>query len=238
MRIDVITLFPGLLEAAGQESILRRAIESGRMTFRTHQLRDYARDRHKTVDDRPYGGGPGMVLKCEPLVEAIEAVQAMAEKAPVRLLSPGGRTFDQAMAWEFSRASRLIFVCGHYEGVDQRVIDHWIDEEVSIGDFVLANGAVAALAIVDAVVRLLPGVLGNAESVLHESFEDALLEGPQYTRPAVFQGWGVPEILLSGDHAAIRRWRRHRAEEKTRRVRKDLWEKRGKGEGDEPNRAD
>ncbi|MDD4933283.1 MAG: tRNA (guanosine(37)-N1)-methyltransferase TrmD [Methylacidiphilaceae bacterium] len=238
MRIDVITLFPGLLEAAARESILSRAIESGRLIFRTHQLRDYAHDRHKTVDDRPYGGGPGMVLKCEPLVEAIETVQALAETAPVRLLSPGGRRFDQAMAWELSRASRLIFVCGHYEGVDQRVIDHWIEEEVSIGDFVVANGAVAALAVVDSVVRLLPGVLGNAESVLHESFEDALLEGPQYTRPAVFQEWAVPEILLSGDHAAILRWRRRMAEEKTRRVRKDLWERRGKGESDEPNRAD
>jgi tRNA (guanine37-N1)-methyltransferase len=238
VRIDVITLFPGLLEAAARESILGRAIESGRLVFRAHQLRDYAHDRHKTVDDRPYGGGPGMVLKTEPLVEAIESVQAMAQRAPVRLLSPGGRRFDQAMAWELSRAPRLIFVCGHYEGVDQRVIDHWIDEEVSIGDFVVANGAVAALAIVDSVVRLLPGVLGNAESVLHESFEDALLEGPQYTRPAVFQEWGVPEILLSGDHAAISRWRRRMAEEKTRRVRKDLWECRGKGESDEPNRAD
>ncbi|WP_018290185.1 tRNA (guanosine(37)-N1)-methyltransferase TrmD [Verrucomicrobium sp. 3C] len=238
MRIDVITLFPGLLEAAARESILSRAIESGRLVFRAHQLRDYAHDRHKTVDDRPYGGGPGMVLKTEPLVEAIESVQAMAQRAPVRLLSPGGRRFDQAMAWELSRAHRLIFVCGHYEGVDQRVIDHWIDEEVSIGDFVVANGAVAALAIVDSVVRLLPGVLGNAESVLHESFEDALLEGPQYTRPAVFQEWGVPEILLSGDHAAISRWRRRMAEEKTRRVRKDLWERGEKGESNEPNRED
>ncbi|QSR85500.1 tRNA (guanosine(37)-N1)-methyltransferase TrmD [Methylacidimicrobium sp. B4] len=238
MRIDVITLFPALLEAAARESILGRAIGSGRLDFHVHQLRDYARDRHRTVDDRPYGGGPGMVLKCEPLVEAIEAVQALAEKAPIRLLSPGGRTFDQAMAWEFSRAPRLIFVCGHYEGVDQRVIDHWVDEEVSIGDFVVANGAVAVLPIIDAVARLLPGVLGNAESVLHESFEDALLEGPQYTRPAVFREWGVPEILLSGDHGAIGRWRRSMAEEKTRRVRTDLWERRGKGESDERNRAD
>lgn len=238
MRIDVITLFPALLEAAARESILGRAIGSGQLVLRVHQLRDYARDRHKTVDDRPYGGGPGMVLKCEPLVEAIEAVQAMAEKARVLLLSPGGRTFDQAMAWEFSRASRLIFVCGHYEGVDQRVIDHWVDEEISIGDFVVANGAVAALAIIDAVARLLPGVLGNAESVLQESFEDALLEGPQYTRPALFRGLGVPEILLSGDHEAIRRWRLRMAEEKTRRVRADLWEKKEKGKSHERDRAD
>lgn len=238
MRIDVITLFPALLEAAARESILGRAIGSGRLVLRIHQLRDYARDRHKTVDDRPYGGGPGMVLKCEPLVEAIEAVQAMAEKAPVLLLSPGGRTFDQSTAWEFSRASRLIFVCGHYEGVDQRVIDHWVDEEISIGDFVVANGSVAALAIVDAVARLLPGVLGNSESVLQESFEDALLEGPQYTRPAVFRGWAVPEILLSGNHGAIRRWRRCKAEEKTRRVRADLWRRREKGENDERDRTD
>ena len=223
MRIDVITLFPAMLEAVAQETILGRAQQAGKVQIVAHQLRDYAFDKHRIVDDRPYGGGPGMVLKCEPLFAAVEDVRAKApEKGRVILLSPGGRVFTQRVAEELSREPRLILVSGHYEGVDQRVIDQLIDEELSIGDYVLTNGTVPAMVVIDAVVRLLPGVLGNEASAGNDSFSEGMLEGPQYTRPPEFLGSKVPEILLSGDHARIKAWRQACAEEKTAQVRPDL----------------
>lgn len=222
MRIDVLTLFPEILQGSLPHSILGRAEREKKVELHLHQLRDYAIDKHRIVDDRPYGGGPGMVLKCEPLVRAIEAIQAMAEKAHVIYLTPGGRVFKHSVAQEFSQKSRLLLLCGHYEGIDQRVIDDWVDEEISIGDYVLSNGAVAALAVIDATVRLLPGVLGNEESAGYDSFSEGVLEGPQYTRPEEFQGKRVPEILLGGDHAKIRDWRQQESLKKTESVRPDL----------------
>ncbi|MES2309853.1 MAG: tRNA (guanosine(37)-N1)-methyltransferase TrmD [Verrucomicrobiota bacterium] len=222
MRIDVLTLFPEILGGALPHSILGRASREKKVEFHLHQLRDYALDKHRIVDDRPYGGGPGMVLKCEPLVRAIEAIQSLGERAHVIFMSPGGRKFDQKIAQEFSERRRLLILCGHYEGIDQRVIEGWVDEEISIGDYVLSNGAVAALAVIDATVRLLPGVLGNEESAGDDSFSQGQLEGPQYTRPEEFQGRKVPEILLGGDHGKIREWRLAQGREKTKLRRPDL----------------
>jgi tRNA (guanine37-N1)-methyltransferase len=223
LRIDILTLFPEILRIPLGESILGRAQRQGLAEIHLHQLRDYTIDKHRTVDDRPYGGGPGMLLRCEPIFAAVTAIQAMAP-APGRviLLSPSGRLFRQAVAQELQQQERFILICGHYEGVDQRVLDHLIDEELSIGDYVLSNGAVAALVVVDAVVRLIPGALGNEESAGQDSFTEALLEGPQYTRPPEFNTWPVPPILLSGNHAEIAQWRRQEAEQKTTRVRPDL----------------
>ncbi|MDE1171964.1 MAG: tRNA (guanosine(37)-N1)-methyltransferase TrmD [Verrucomicrobium sp.] len=216
MRIDVITLFPAMIEAVARETILGRAQKGGRTEIVAHQLRDYATDKHRTVDDRPYGGGPGMVLRCDVMASALQDVQGKAP-APGRviLLSPGGRTLTQEVARELSAHPRLVFLSGHYEGVDQRVADHLVDEELSIGDYVLTNGTLAALVVIDAVVRLLPGVLGNEASAGSDSFSEGLLEGPQYTRPPEFNGWKVPEILLSGHHGQIEAWRKGLAEEKT-----------------------
>ncbi|HEY8965001.1 MAG TPA: tRNA (guanosine(37)-N1)-methyltransferase TrmD [Candidatus Methylacidiphilales bacterium] len=223
MRIDVITLFPGMLEGAVRETILGRAQEAGLAEVHLHQLRDYAAGKHRIVDDRPYGGGPGMVLKCEPVFAAVEAVRAMDPRpGKVVLMSPGGKVFNQALAAEWSALDRLILLSGHYEGLDERIVQNLVDEEVSIGDYVLTNGTVAAMVVIDAVVRLLPGVLGNGESAGSDSFSDGLLEGPQYTRPPEFRGWTVPEILLSGDHGKIAEWRKDCAERKTARVRPDL----------------
>lgn len=220
MRIDILSLFPRIAEAAFGESILRRAREKGLATLNSYNLRDWAPDKHKTADDLPYGGGPGMVLKCEPIFPAVEALRTPGSR--VVLMSPAGRRFDQSMAGELARAEHLILLCGHYEGVDQRVIEHLVDEELSIGDYVLTNGAIAAVIVADALVRLIPGVLGDAASATDDSFAKGLLEFPQYTRPVEFRGWRVPEVLLSGHHAEIARWRREQAMEKTRRVRPDL----------------
>ncbi|CAF0704438.1 tRNA (guanosine(37)-N1)-methyltransferase TrmD [Candidatus Methylacidithermus pantelleriae] len=234
MRIDVITLFPEVLEAFLGSSILARARAKGILTVHLHNLRSFAHDKHATVDDRPYGGGPGMVLRPEPLFEAIETVKGLDVPGRVILMSASGRLFTQSIARSLSSHDRLIFVCGHYEGVDQRVVDHAVDEELSIGDYILTNGALAAVVVIDAVARLLPGVLGNEFSPQDESFEHGLLEAPQYTRPQEFRGWRVPDVLLSGNHAQIAQWRRKMAEEKTRRVRPDLWAKcLGKGGSNE-----
>lgn len=222
MRIDVLTLFPEILSGALPHSILGRAERQKRVEFHLHQLRDYALDKHRIVDDRPYGGGPGMVLKCEPLVRAIESIQALGEPAHVVFMTPGGVRLNQAIAREFSEKKRILLICGHYEGIDQRVIEGWVDEEISIGDYVLSNGAVAALVVIDTTVRLLPGVLGNEESAGNDSFSEGDLEGPQYTRPEEFQGRKVPEILLGGDHGKIREWRAQRGREKTKLIRPDL----------------
>ncbi len=225
LRIDVITLFPELFEPFLSTSIVGIAQREGLVELVVHDLRDWARDRHRTVDDAPYGGGPGMVMKPEPLVEAVEAVagpKAPGREAHVVLLSPQGRRLEQGRLDELARERRLVLLCGRYEGVDQRAIDLAVDEEISIGDYVLAGGEVPAMAVIEAVTRLVPGVLGNPESPQQESFQGPLLEGPQYTRPAVFRGLEVPEVLRSGDHQAIARWRAARAREVTKRRRPDL----------------
>jgi len=190
-----------------------------------HQLRSYANDKHHTVDDKPYGGGPGMLLKCEPIFAAVQDVQSKAAKpGRVILLSPSGAKFDQAKARELAGLERVVFICGHYEGVDERVREHLVEEELCIGDFILTNGALAALVVIDAVVRLLPNVVGNEASTLTESFsaEHPLLEGPQYTRPEEFRGWRVPEILLSGHHGKIQEWSQEQALRRTEQMRPDL----------------
>jgi tRNA (guanine37-N1)-methyltransferase len=223
--IEVLTLFPRLCAAPLEESILGKALERGLLRVRVTDIREHASGKQRVTDDVPYGGGAGMVMKPEPLVAAIEAAKAREPLARVVLLSPQGRRFTQGIAEELAREQALVLVCGRYEGVDERVLS-WVDEELSLGDFVLTGGELAALAVVDAIARLLPGVLGNAESPLNESFAgEGLLEGPQYTRPAEFRGLRVPEVLLSGDHARIARWRREQAASRTRARRPDLLQK-------------
>ena len=253
MRIDILTLFPAIAAVPLGESMIGKAQQRGLVTIQVHNLRDWTRDKHRTTDDAPYGGSQGMVMKCEPIFEAIEELKARwaaresaqcsvlsaQSEAPatdstehlalstkhsrVVLMSPAGQRFDQKLAARYAvPGSHIIVLCGHYEGIDQRVIDHLVDDEISIGDYVLTNGALAAAVFSDAVVRLLPGVLGDENSAPDDSFSNGLLEFPQYTRPVEFRGWRVPDILLSGNHAAIAAWRRERALEKTRRVRPDL----------------
>ena len=234
MKIDVLTLFPAMFAGPLDESIIKRAREAGRLDLAIHNLRDYAHDRHKTVDDRPFGGGPGMLLKPEPIFEAVESLAR--EGTRVILLSPAGRPFSQAIARELAMLEHVLFVSGHYEGFDERVRQKLAQDELSIGDYVLTNGALPVMVIIDAVTRLLPGVLGDAESALEESFSEGLLEYPQYTRPADFRGMKVPEILLSGNHAEIARWRDEQARLRTEQRRPDLLEKRSDGvTGVEPN---
>jgi tRNA (guanine37-N1)-methyltransferase len=220
MKIDVLTLFPAMFTGPLDESIVRRAREAGLLDLKIHNLRDWTHDRHKTVDDRPFGGGPGMLLKVEPLFEAVESLQR--EKTRVILLSPSGRKFDQSIARELAQAEDLLLVCGSYEGFDERVRAALADDELSIGDYVLTNGALPAMVVIDAVARLLPGVLGDDESSRDESFSAGLLEYPQYTRPAEFRGMKVPEVLVSGNHAEIEKWRREQAKLRTERQRPDL----------------
>lgn len=224
MRIDLLTPFPGMCDSILGSSILKRAREAGHATITPRNLRDWTRDRHRTTDDTPYGGGPGMVMKIEPISEALQELRTPDSR--VLLLSPQGRPFTQKLAIELSSEKHLIFVCGHYEGIDQRVADHLVDGEISIGDYVLTNGVLAALVVVDAVVRLLPGVLGDENSAPQDSFFHGLLDTPHYTKPPEFHGWAVPEVLLSGNHEAIRRWREEQALERTARLRPDLLEKR------------
>jgi len=222
IKIDVVTLFPGMLKGFLEESMMKRASAAKLATFRLINPRDYATDKHRTTDDRPFGGGPGMVLKPEPLFAAIESIKT--PQSHVILMTPQGRTFRQADALRLSKEHRhLIFVCGHYEGVDERVREALIDEEISIGDYVLTNGALAAAVVMDAVVRLRPGVLGGGEEAIRdESFSSGMLEYPQYTRPPEFRGMQVPEVLFSGDHAKIAAWRRKKARERTGERRGDL----------------
>jgi tRNA (guanine37-N1)-methyltransferase len=225
LRIDVITIFPALFEPFLGESMVGIARERGKARVEVHDLRDWATDRHRTVDDAPYGGGPGMVMRPEPLVAAIEALageKGKERKARVILLSPRGRRLEQVRVEELAREEHLVLVCGRYEGVDQRVIDLAVDEEISIGDYVLCGGEVAAMAVIEATTRLLPGVLGNPESTERESFRRGLLEGPQYTRPAEFRGRGVPEVLRSGDHGKVAGWHEAQARAATRERRPDL----------------
>jgi len=223
LRIDILTLFPAIAAAPLAESMMKRAQERGLATIRAHNLRDWTTDKHRTTDDMPYGGGQGMVLKCEPISAAIEALRTPESR--VLYLSPAGRRFDQRAAMEFSRMPHLILLCGHYEGVDQRVLDTLVDEEISIGDYVLTNGALAAAVLADAVVRLIPGVLGDEQSAADDSFSNGLLEFPHYTRPVEFRGARVPEVLLGGNHGEIAKWRREQALAKTRAVRPDLLSK-------------
>ena len=220
LKMEVLTIFPDMLESVLGESILKRAAAAGHIHVRGINLRDFTTDAHRTTDDRPYGGGPGMVMKPDPIFKAVESVRE--EGARVLLMTPQGRRFDQALAREWAREKQLIFICGHYEGVDERVKDALVTDEVSIGDYVLTNGVLAAAVIIDAVTRLIPGVLGHEESAADESFSHGLLEYPQYTRPPEYRGLQVPEILLSGNHEAVREWRRQQALERTRRRRPDL----------------
>ena len=220
MKIDVLTIYPGMFPGPLDESIVKRAQESGKLQLRFIDLRDYTHDRHRSVDDRPFGGGPGMLMKPEPLFEAIENLRGSNTR--VILTSPAGRQFKQEIAKQMSNEEHLILVCGSFEGIDERVREHLANDEISIGDYVLTNGALPAMVIIDAITRLLPGVLGDAESSQDESFSEGLLEYPQYTRPAEFKGMKVPEVLQSGDHAAIKKWRSEKARIRTEQRRPDL----------------
>jgi tRNA (guanine37-N1)-methyltransferase len=221
MRIDVFTIFPAILEGPLRESLLGRAIDDELLDVRVHDLREWSEDRHRTVDDEAYGGGPGMVMKPEPFFAAVESLDP--DRGRVLLLSPAGRRLDQAFVRELAREEHLTLLCGRYEGVDERVAEALPAEEVSIGDYVLAGGEVPALVVIEAVTRLVPGVIGKEESHERDSFaEPGLLDHPHYTRPAEFRGRAVPAVLLSGDHGAVERWRRDAAHEKTRRNRPDL----------------
>lgn len=221
MRIDTFTLFPTMFLSPLQESILKRAQRRGVLDLRLHQIRDYALDRHQMTDDLPYGGGQGMIMKPEPIFRAVRDVMGTTD-APVILLSPQGRRFNQAMAYELAELPRFALLCGRYEGFDERVRRHLVTDEISIGDYVLTGGELAAMVIIDAVTRLLPGVLGARESAHDDSYASGLLEGPQYTRPATYEDWAVPEILTSGDHAAVRRWHRAAALRRTLKRRPEL----------------
>lgn len=224
MRIDLLTLFPEFFQSPLDQSMLRRAQTLGKVEFRVINLRDFTADRHQVTDDRPFGGGPGMVMKPEPLVAAIRGVRQEAPDTKVILLSPAGRLLDQETALELAKNPGLLLVCGHYEGVDERVRG-FIDDEISIGDYVLTGGEIPALVVVDAVTRLIPEVLGNEAATAEESFQTGVLEYPHYTRPREFEGHQVPEVLLSGDHARIARWRREQALRRTRALRPELLEK-------------
>jgi tRNA (guanine37-N1)-methyltransferase len=219
-RIDILTIFPGMFIGPFDESILKRAQQSGALQLRVTDIRQFATDRHRTTDDAPYGGGPGMVMKPEPIFAAVEALDD--SDARKILLSPQGKRFDQSLAQELSLERHLILICGRYEGVDERVREHLVDEEISIGDFVLTGGELAAMVLVDAVARLIPGVLGSADSAIEESHTSGLIEYPHYTRPAEFRGWTVPELLLGGNHAEIAHWRRRQSIERTMARRPDM----------------
>jgi len=224
MRIEIVTLFPEICRVPLSESMMKRAQEKGVLELHIHNLRDWTTDRHHVVDDAPFGGGQGMVMKPEPIFAAVEDLKSKVEsrKSKIILMSPAGRRLDQELAKQLSQEPYLIIISGHYEGVDHRVIEHLIDLEISIGDYVLTNGAIAAVVLVDAIVRLLPGALGHEQSAADDSFSNGLLEAPQYTRPAEFRSWKVPEVLLSGNHAEIARWRKEQALRRTRANRPDL----------------
>jgi len=227
MRIDIVTLFPEICRAPLSESIMKRAQENRIVELHIHNLRDWTTDKHHVVDDAPFGGGQGMVMKPEPIFAAVEDLKSQIAncKSQILLMSPAGRRFDQQMARQLSQEPHLIIISGHYEGVDHRLIEHLIDLEISIGDYVLTNGGIGAVVLVDSIVRLLPGTLGHEQSAADDSFSNGLLEAPQYTRPADFRGWKVPEVLLSGNHAEIAKWRKEQAIKRTRENRPDLLNK-------------
>lgn len=220
MRIDVFTIFPGIVEGPLRESLLGKAIEAGIVDVRVHDIRAFVTDKHRQVDDEPYGGGPGMVLKPEPVFAAVESLREGTKR--VIVLTPAGRRLDQPLVRELAKEPWLVLISGRYEGVDERVVEGLPAEEVSIGDYVLSGGEIPALVVLEAVTRLIPGVVGKEESLERESFEDGFLDHPHYTRPSEFRGIAVPDVLLSGNHAEVERWRREAAEEKTRRNRPDL----------------
>jgi tRNA (guanine37-N1)-methyltransferase len=227
MKIDIVTLFPEICRTPLSESIMKRAQEKGVLELKIHNLRNWTADKHHVVDDAPFGGGQGMVMKSEPIFAAVEDIRSQASNLEPRtskviLMSPAGRRLEQPLASELAQESHLIVVCGHYEGVDYRVIENLVDLEISIGDYVLTNGALAAAVLVDAIVRLLPGALGHEQSAADDSFTGGLLEAPQYTRPAEFRGWKVPDVLLSGNHAQIAKWRKQQALKRTKQNRPDL----------------
>jgi tRNA (guanine37-N1)-methyltransferase len=230
LRVDIFSLFPEMFAGPFGSSILKRAVDQGIVDFNIHNIRDFTHDKHHTADDSSYGGGAGMVMKPEPVFEAVESVRAQAgnrqnEKYSVILLTPQGRQLTQKVAEELAGYEWLLFVCGHYEGVDERIREHLADDEISIGDYVLTGGELAAMVVTDAVVRLLPGVLGSGESLINESHTGGLLEYPQYTRPEDFRGWRVPEVLTSGNHGEIARWRRRQSVLRTAQRRPDLLKK-------------
>ena len=229
MHIDILTLFPQMFQGPFNFSILKRAIDHGLVSINIHNIRDYTQDKHHTADDYAYGGGAGMILKPEPIFEAVESIKSDIKQEigelSVILLTPQGRLFSQQIAQELSAYSHLIFICGHYEGVDERVREHLVTDEISIGDYVLSGGELAAMVVVDAVVRLLPGVLGSEASLVDDSHVAGLLEYPQYTRPVEYRGWSVPEVLLSGNHAQIAKWRREQAIRRTQERRPELLDK-------------
>jgi tRNA (guanine37-N1)-methyltransferase len=224
LRIDIVTLFPEAIRPYLEASVLGKAQEKGVVFIKVHNLRSFTQDRYRTVDDYPFGGGPGMVLKPEPLVRAVRFIEAYTRSTPlVVVTSPQGELFTQKKAWELSKGRHILILCGRYQGIDERVIELTGAQEISIGDYVLSGGELPALVIVEAVVRLIPGVLGDEESLRYDSFSEYLFGPPQYTRPRVFCGLKVPEVLLSGDHALIERWRREKALEKAQRVRPELF---------------
>ena len=227
MHIHILTLFPGMFSGPFSESIIKRAVDRNLVSIEIHNLREWGQGKHRVVDDYPFGGGSGMVMKPEPLFEAIEAIKSgnACHSAPVILLTPQGRVFNQGIAAELATYDTLIFICGHYEGIDERVREHLATDEISIGDFVLTGGELAAMAITDAVVRQLPGVLGSGVSVEEDSHTSGLLEYPQYTRPQSYRGWEVPQILVSGNHAQIAKWRREQSLLRTLTRRPDLLDK-------------
>jgi tRNA (guanine37-N1)-methyltransferase len=225
LRFDIVSIFPGMFVSPFGDSIIQRAREAGLLDIHVHDLRDYSLNKHRKVDDSPFGGGVGMVMNVEPIARAITAVKKEVPEARTILLSPGGRPFDQEKAWELSNLPSLTLICGRYEGIDERIRLHYVDEEISIGDYVLTGGELPAMVLVEAISRLLPGVLGDPESVVEESFHDDLLEYPQYTRPRDYEGLKVPEILVSGDPKKISDWQKAEAIKKTAQVRPDLLEK-------------
>lgn len=225
LRFDIVSIFPGMFESPFGDSIIQRAQDEGLLDIRIHDLRDFSLNKHKKVDDTPFGGGVGMVMNVEPIARAVTEIKKEVPETRTILLSPGGRPFDQQKAWELSRLPSVTLICGRYEGVDERVRQHFVDEEISIGDYVLTGGEIPAMVIVEAIFRLLPGVLGDPDSVVEESFADDLLEYPQYTRPQDYQGFKVPEILVSGDPKKIRDWQKAEALKKTAQVRPDLLKK-------------
>lgn len=225
LAIDVITLFPQLFESPLKESIIKIAQEKKKVAITIHNLRDFTHDRHKTADDKPFGGGPGMLMKPEPIFECIEHIRKKRPQSRVIFLTPQGKPLKQAMLHTFAEKDGLIFLCGHYEGIDQRVRDSLVDEEISIGDYVLTGGEIPALCLIDGIIRLLPGVLGNSKSIEHESFQTGELEYPQYTRPREYRGMRVPEILVSGNHKQVEQWRAKKAREITKQKRSDLYNK-------------
>jgi len=225
LRFDIVSIFPGMFDSPFGDSIIQRAREAGLLDINVHDLRDYSLNKHRKVDDSPFGGGVGMVMNVEPIARAITAVKKEVPETRTILLSPGGRPFDQEKAWELSSLPSLTLICGRYEGIDERIRLHYVDEEISIGDYVLTGGELPAMVLVEAISRLLPGVLGDPESVVEESFHDDLLEYPQYTRPRDYEGLKVPEILVSGDPKKIRDWQKAEAIKKTAQVRPDLLEK-------------